>query len=90
MSGYMTGFDFPFKRFVCQKQQFFALTSLTFDLDWVLTELWLPNNFVSAVSLCDSGTHLPLSVVFAPAAETVPAIQSALLFCGVVKFSGDC
>lgn len=39
--------------------------SLTFDLDLVFAELWLPSSFVSGVLLWDSGTQMPFPVVFA-------------------------
>lgn len=39
--------------------------SLTFDLDVVFAELWLPSSFVSGVLLWDSGTQMPFPVIFA-------------------------
>ena len=39
---------------------------------------------MSEVSLCESCTQSPLSLVFVYS-ETVPAIQSALVFCDAVK-----
>lgn len=62
--------------------------SLTFDLDLAFTELWLPSNFVSGVSLCNSGTQSPLSVVFALCSwnSSSHSVCFSILRCGQIQW----